>query len=75
MRIVSVKLPEDLDRLLTELARRRGASRSSIIRRALESFARTTGRSVAEVAADLVGCVEGPADLSTAKRHFAGFGE
>ncbi|MHC4470167.1 MAG: ribbon-helix-helix domain-containing protein [Planctomycetota bacterium] len=75
MRIISVKLPEELDRLLTKLARSRGASRSSIIRRALESFARTTGDSVAAAAADLVGCVEGPADLSTAKRHLAGFGE
>ncbi|MHC4861919.1 MAG: ribbon-helix-helix protein, CopG family, partial [Planctomycetota bacterium] len=33
MRIISVKLPEELDRLLTKLARSRGASRSSIIRR------------------------------------------
>ena len=35
LRVVSVKMPEELLELLEELARRRGLSRSELIRRAI----------------------------------------
>jgi hypothetical protein len=75
MRIASFKLPEDLDRTLTELAKARHTSRSALVREALEQFTATTTRSVTVMAGALVGCLEGPADLSTGAKHMEGFGE
>ena len=75
MRVVSIKLPEALDEQLTEIARRRNASRSAILREALESFARGSRRSVVQAAGDLVGSVSGPKDLSTNPKRIAGYGE
>ena len=75
MRVVSIKLPEDLDNELSEIARRRNATRSAVLREALEAFARGPRRSVTAAAGDLVGSLEGPRDLSTSKKHMAGYGE
>lgn len=75
MRIVSIKLPEELDEQLTEIARRRNASRSAILREALEAFARGWRRSVTQAAGDLIGSVHGPRDLATGSKHMAGYGE
>ena len=74
MRTVSFKLPEDLNDALDELARSRGASRSALVREALESLAKGKRRSVTALAGKLVGSVEGPADLATHRRHMAGYG-
>jgi metal-responsive CopG/Arc/MetJ family transcriptional regulator len=71
MRTVSFKLPEDLDDALDELARSRGASRSAIVREALESLAKGKRRSVTTLAGDLVGSVDGPSDLATHRKHMA----
>jgi predicted transcriptional regulator len=74
MRIVSFKLPEDLDEALNDLARRRGTSRSAIVREALESLAKRKRRSVTSLAGKLVGSVEGPADLATNRKHMSRYG-
>jgi metal-responsive CopG/Arc/MetJ family transcriptional regulator len=75
MRVVSIKLPEDLDQELSEIAKRRNASRSAILREALESFARGSKRSATSAAGDLVGSLRGPRDLSTHRKHLSGYGE
>ncbi len=75
MRVVSVKLSKELDEKVTALARRRRASRSEILREAIASFADSPMRSVTDAAGDLVGSLRGPPDLSTNRRHLAGFGE
>jgi predicted transcriptional regulator len=75
MRTVSFKLPEELDDALNELARQRRASRSELVREALEAFAKGTRQSVTALAGSLVGCVEGPKDLSTNPTHMAGYGK
>lgn len=74
MRTVSFKLPEDLDDALSELARSKGASRSAVVREALEALAKGKRRSVTSLAGDLVGSVDGPADLATNKKHMSGYG-
>jgi Arc/MetJ-type ribon-helix-helix transcriptional regulator len=77
MRTVAFKLPPDLDRKLTELARRRRTSRSAVVREALEALGAPPGKlpaSVTEAAGDLVGALSGATDLSTSKRHLAGYG-
>ena len=75
MRVVSFKLPKGLDRELTELARRRSSSRSSVLRDALDLFARGPKRSVTSAAGDLVGSLNGPRDLSAPAKHMSGYGE
>jgi predicted transcriptional regulator len=78
MRVVSIKLPEALDKQLTELARRRNASRSAVLREALESFARDSQgsrASVTQAAGELVGSIQGPRDLGSHSKHMAGYGE
>jgi Arc/MetJ-type ribon-helix-helix transcriptional regulator len=75
MRAISIKLTEHQDRRLTALARRRRTNRSAVLRDALEEFEkRAPERSVTAAAADLVGCLRGPADLATAPKHMAGYG-
>lgn len=74
MRAISLKLPEDLDRRLTDLAEQRKTTRSALLREALEIFAAQPPLSVTSVAGELVGSLDGPEDLSTSARHLAGYG-
>ena len=74
MRTVSFKLPEELDDALNELARARGASRSALVREALEALAKGKRRSVTALAGELVGSVDGPTDLATNRKHMAAYG-
>jgi metal-responsive CopG/Arc/MetJ family transcriptional regulator len=80
MKTISLKLTEDLLHKLERTARERGQSKSAVVRAALEQFLngeRAKGRplSALELAGDLVGCVEGPGDLSTNPKYMEGFGE
>lgn len=75
MRTVSFKLPPELDEALDDLARARGASRSALVREALEQLAKGKRRSVTALAGDLVGSIEGPTDLATNKKHMSGYGK
>ncbi|MHB8767224.1 MAG: ribbon-helix-helix protein, CopG family [Deferrisomatales bacterium] len=78
MKTLSVKIPEALDTRLTEAARRGRATRSAVLREALEAFlavdvdARCD--SALSLVADLAGCLEGPPDLSADPRHLEGYG-
>lgn len=78
MKPVSLKMPRHLAREVSEAARRRGVSRSALIREALEAFLRTE-RSTPSVsalsrAADLAGAFAGPEDLSANPDYMRGFG-
>ena len=75
MRTVSFKLPERLDDALNDLARRRKSSRSALVREALETLAKGTHRSVTSVVNELVGSLDGPADLSTNPKHMDEYGK
>lgn len=75
MRTVSFKLPPELDDALDDMARSRGASRSALVREALEALAKGRRRSVTALAGDLVGSLEGPSDLATNKKHMSGYGK
>lgn len=74
MRTVSFKLPAELDEALDEIARRRGTSRSTVVREALEALAKGKRRSITALAGKLVGSVDGPADLASDPRHLSGYG-
>lgn len=75
MRTVSFKLPERLDDALNDLARLRKASRSALVREALEALAKGKRRSVTAVVDELACSVSGPADLSTNTKHMTGYGK
>lgn len=79
MKTVSLKLPEPLDAKLTALIRKRGMSKSALIREALEDYLSREGEpgpgSFLEMARDLCGCVAGPIDLSTNQDHLDGYGQ
>ncbi len=76
---ISARLTASLEQHLRRRSLLTGQTESDIIREALEAhFAQPPGRSALSLAKSLglVGCAKGlPADLSTNKRHFAGFGE
>lgn len=74
MRTVSFKLPGRLVDALGDLAQHRKVSRSALVREALEARLASPRQSVTALAGDLVGSVEGPADLATNSRHMRGFG-
>ena len=77
MTTISLKVPEVLDFRLAQIAEKRGSSKSKLIRDALERMVATgCGRkcSCLSMASDLIGCVDGPSDLSHNKKHMKGFG-
>ena len=75
MRTVSFKLTEELDDALSQLARQRRSSRSALVREAVESLAKGKRRSFPALADELVGCVDGPRDLATNRKHMTGYGK
>jgi hypothetical protein len=80
MKTLSLKLPPRLRSRLERAAKQRGQSKSEVVRAALEQFLNDerAGKgplSALELAGDLVGCVEGPGDLSTNPRYMEGFGQ
>ncbi len=76
MKMLSLKLPPSLSVRLARAAKKRGQSKSEVVRAALEQFLEAERpMSALELAGDLVGCGEGPGDLSTNPRHMEGFGE
>ena len=78
MNTISLKVPEPLAIRLKDAARRKGVSKSVLIRDALEAYLQTDGAEHAESAlsqvADLVGVLSGPEDLSVNKDYLRNFG-
>ena len=78
MSTVSLKVSDPLAAELAETARRKGVSKSALIRDALEAYLHGSGvlqsGSALSKVADLVGSLSGPEDLSTNKEYLQGFG-
>jgi hypothetical protein len=79
MTTITCKISEKLNAHLDALARQRGVSKSAILREALENKTKSSAKSRALSAYDLVkhlcGRLRGPKDLSTNPGHMRGFGE
>lgn len=78
MKTLTLKLDESLCAKVVALAKRRGTTRSSVVRDAIkacleEQKGGPVGSALA-LAKDLAGCLTGPADLSTNRVHSRGFG-
>lgn len=79
MTTISLKVPETLAIRLEDTARRRGVSKSVLIRSALEVYLQTNRAeepgSALSQAGDLAGSLSGPQDLSTNKNYLRNFGQ
>lgn len=80
METVSLRISNSLGKKLAKLAREQKRSKSALIREALESYLESNGQrtrlSAYDLTKDLCGSVtDAPADLSTNKKYFEGFGE
>lgn len=78
MQILTVKVPPGLDAKLKALAKKRRSTKSAIVREAIEKLVATAHDvrrpTALELAGDLVGCFEGPRDLSTDPKYMEGYG-
>ena len=78
MTTVSLKLPATLAVRLTETARQKSMSKSALIRDALETYLRSddaVGKdSALSRAADVMGMLSGPEDLSVNREYLRKFG-
>lgn len=78
MKTLSLKLPDDMARILEDRARSTGATKSEILREALVGYLAQSpppGKgSFLALAGDLVGCLEGPGDLSYNKEYLENYG-
>jgi metal-responsive CopG/Arc/MetJ family transcriptional regulator len=79
MSSVSLKLPESLAAKLAAVARKRGQTKSALVRELLEQYfernSPSSQGSCLDLISDLVGCVDGPRDLSVSDRHMLGYGK
>lgn len=80
MKVLSLKVPESLERKLAAAVKRRKAPKSVVVREALERYLDDPSAppkgSFLDLAGDLAGCVtDAPADLSSNPRHLGDFGK
>jgi plasmid stability protein len=79
MKNISLKLPDDLAAQLAARARKLRRSKSAVVRDLLEQgLSGDHGKrrvSCLDLAGDLVGCLQGPGDLSYNKNHMRGYGQ
>jgi hypothetical protein len=79
MKNISLKLPDDLNARLERAAKQRGAAKSDIVREALEAYfaGQQNGAQVSclDLAHDLAGSIDGPADLATNPKYMRGYGQ
>lgn len=79
MKAITLKLPDTLDHRLTHYAReQKAASKSAVVRQAIECFLNATPQAAEPSAAVMVSkwiaLLHGPADLSTNPAHLDSFG-
>ena len=76
MKTITVKLPEELAAWLSRRARALKRPQSELVRDALQRASEgASGVSCHDVFSDVCGVIDGPKDLSTNRKHMAGFGE
>ena len=78
MKSISPKITDELDAKISHASKELGTAKSDVIRDALEAYfaSRKNGHGITclELAGDLVGSVDGPADLATNPKYMRGYG-
>jgi hypothetical protein len=72
--VLTIRLDPETARALEAEAERTGASKGEVVRAAIRDKLARTRPSVLDALRDLEGIVDGPADLSTNKKHLASLG-
>jgi hypothetical protein len=72
--ILTVRLDEAASQQLAEESKRTKRSKGQIVREALADYLRRKRPNALQAARKYVGCVDGPSDLSTNKKHLANLG-
>ena len=72
---MTIRLQDELAESLEMEARRTNRSRGRILQDALRAHLRTPRPHALDALKKYAGIVEGPVDLSTNKKHLAGFGK
>lgn len=82
MKSLTVKIPDALQARLAAACRHRGVSQSSLLREALQAHLSGTNRrngatapTCYDLAADLIGSLDGPTDLSANVSHLGEYGQ
>lgn len=76
MKTITVKLPEPLAAWLSQRARELSRPQSELVREALQRSRQGSGSATChDLFGDVCGVIDGPRDLSTHRKHLAGFGE
>ncbi len=79
MKVLNLKLPDELDTKLAAAALRRQSTKSDVARQALEAYldggTQVEQGTILELAADLIGSLEGPGDLSHNPKYMDDFGK
>lgn len=79
MKTLTLKLPEVLENKLNAFARKKGQSRSEIVRRALKQYLEDDNMDQSgtflDLSRDVMGCIEGPEDLSSNPAHLKDYGK
>ena len=76
VKTITVKLPEALASWLSRRARELGRSQSELVREAIEQARNGAGGETChDLLSDSCGVIDGPADLSTNRKHFTDFGK
>jgi len=78
MKTTSIKMDENLENKITYLSKKKGISKSMLVREALIEYLSNSEvkakSSFSDLAKDLSGSLEGPTDLSTNPKYLSGFG-
>ena len=79
MKTISLKISEELYHLLHQLSKKSGQNISSLIRETLNEYLISNNElnpsSFYIKARDLIGCLEGPVDLSSNEDYLQGYGK
>jgi hypothetical protein len=78
MPMLTLKISQQLSQRLAAVARRRGVTRSRLVRdaleRSLQSVSSSSGLTCLDLARDLVGSHDGPSSLASDPKHLKGYG-
>jgi predicted transcriptional regulator len=79
MKTLTLKLPDDLNTRLNMVSKKKGISKSHVVRKALAVFfvreEKPMEGSFLSLAEDLSGCIDAPPDLSTEKKYMEEYGQ
>lgn len=78
VKTITVKLPRPLAARLSARVKKQQSTQSALVREALERYLQEDnerrGPSFLDLAKDLAGCIDGPEDLSSNKKHLQDYG-